>query len=426
MVWPRCEYQNGSWGNEPIDSFWVECTQDEAARLIFPRLSPEQQEQAMALYDEKVEPSPNTFVLIAQDLSSIQPMEPHYPYGNLWNAYSPFRAIVPLKIHNLDELRNLDVVALMVGPQSSGDPPFTKRMRFHQSWYRANRLGVLYGTGPSASSVRPYGHMLPAEAADEGWNFLSPAIFTAAQQRMARKTGVVEPFRLLHNMLASQAMCFNLFGPFVAEPESMTALVRAVVPDEVDRVTRVEVEYAPEPTGEYLADKTAFDAFIEYMRPDRRLAFVGIETKLTEPFSPTRHGGDRYREFTQQPGSPWLPEAWPAVADKAHNQLWRDHLLVQAMLRHPDSHYASGRLVLVRHPQDTTCAKVVAGYRALLKPGDDTINDLHLDRLVAAWKSAVPESQEPGRAWLGAVEERYLRLEDSEADWQRWKSRASV
>lgn len=335
MVWPHCEYQNGSWGNKPIDSFWVECTPSETESQIVPRLSSRE-------------------------------------------------------LLRLDELRHR-----------------------HEDQY----------PGTSANSIQLYGHMLPAEGAEQGWNFITPAIFSAVKQRTARKVGVVERFRLLHNMLASQAMCFNLFGQLVEEPEGATALVRAIVPGEVDRVTRIAIEHAPEPAREYLGDRTAFDAFVEYIRPGGRLAFVGIETKLTEPFSPKRYDGERYRELTQQVGSPWLPDAWPAVADKAHNQLWRDHLLVQAMLRHPGAPYAAGRLMLVRHPQDAVCATVVAGYRALLQPGDDTFTDLPLDLLVAAWKSTVPSDHTQWLAWLSDIEERYLRLEDSEADWRHWETR---
>lgn len=35
-----------------------------------------------------------------------------------------------------------------IGPQYSGDNPFTARMRFHQSWYRAERRRLACGTGP--------------------------------------------------------------------------------------------------------------------------------------------------------------------------------------------------------------------------------------------------------------------------------------
>ena len=54
------------------------------------------------------------------------------------------------------------------GPQHAGDQPFTARIRFHQSWYRATVLGVGYGTGPQPHHRCRFGNMLDAEAGAEG------------------------------------------------------------------------------------------------------------------------------------------------------------------------------------------------------------------------------------------------------------------
>jgi hypothetical protein len=82
-------------------------------------------------------------------------------------------------------------------------------------------------------------------------------------------------------------MCFNLFGPLVPEAnrELATRLMNALLPGEVTQVREARIEYRPKPVAEYLGDRTAFDAFIDYERHDGRRAFLGIETKLTEPFS---------------------------------------------------------------------------------------------------------------------------------------------
>ena len=51
-----------------------------------------------------------------------------------------------------------------LGPQYSGDDAFARRMRLHQSWYRAYVLGTPCGTGPMESSSSHYGNMLtPAD-----------------------------------------------------------------------------------------------------------------------------------------------------------------------------------------------------------------------------------------------------------------------
>lgn len=97
MIWPCCGFQNGAWVENPVDSFWVECTPHEIENISARWLSPQQQ-ALKEFRSRRPEPDCNTFLLVAQDLSSIQPMEEHYPYGNLWNAYSPFRPIHPRKL----------------------------------------------------------------------------------------------------------------------------------------------------------------------------------------------------------------------------------------------------------------------------------------------------------------------------------------
>jgi len=295
-----------------------------------------------------------------------------------------------------------------LGPQCPGDNAFTARMRFHQSWYRAKVLRLPYGTGPKKNSTTSFGNMLRPEDGDKGKNFLTPQIFEVARRRLKGGGGTVEPFGLLHNMLSSQPMCFNLFGPLVDDLDLATRLARALWGNAIGRVTRVAIEWAPEPMQEYLNDRTAFDAFIEYDCQGGGLGFAGVETKLTDPFSDRRYDGPLYRRWMGD-GSPWREDAYERVADGVHNQLWRDHLLVWSMLRQPRSDYREGRLVVVRHPTDEASGRTIAGYAELLRD-DSTLQELLLSELVDAWTPVVG----PG-SWLDDFELRYLRLERSGA-----------
>jgi hypothetical protein len=263
-----------------------------------------------------------------------------------------------------------------LGPQCSSDDPFTARMRSHQSWYRANILRVPCGVGPKPTSTTHYGNMLtPAEGA-AGRNFLTAEIADVARARVAEGAGAVEPFRLFHNMLSSQPMCFNLFGPLVRDTALAARLLPTLVSERDADVTRVVLEWAPEPATDYLGDRTAFDAFIEYRTPDHRLHALGIETKLTESFSAKVYDREEYRR-------------WMRV--------------------HAGSPYATSRLLVVHHPEDRRCDQVYAGYRALLCDGDDTLRSIALDQLVDAWSRIV---HPPARAvWLEPFRARYLDLE---------------
>lgn len=306
-----------------------------------------------------------------------------------------------------------------IGPQYRGDSRFAARMRFHQSWYRARVLGLPCGTGPKPTDRNAYGNMLARADGERGANFLAPAIFATAVRRLQQRTGAVERFRLLCNMLSSQPMCFNLFGPLVEDLGLATQCLRALLGDrEVREVTQVLIEWAPQPRGEYLDDATAFDAFVAYVRSDGRQGFVGIETKLSESFSQGVYRKPAYYRWVNRPDSPFLPQSVERLAEVRHNQLWRDHLLAIALCDHDKSPYAGGVFALVRHPADDECAAAVAGYRGLLKPDDRSFVDLPIDRLIDAWDSVAVD--EETRRWLAAFRLRYLDLAASEAEWQAY------
>lgn len=302
-----------------------------------------------------------------------------------------------------------------LGPQHSGDPRFTARLRLHQSWWRAEVLGVPCGYGPTQSSDARYGNMLDAASGEAGMNFLTPEIFAVAKARLAEGGGTVERYRLLHNLLSSQPMCFNLFGPLVNDPERATRLLVPLLGGEVVRVRRVAIEWAPSPAASFLGDRTAFDAMIEGERPDGSLVLIGVETKLTDSFSQKPYDGEAYRRWMRGPRSPWRADAWSEVAKPRHNQLWRNHLLAIAARDLPGSRYAQVRSAVVLHPGDEDGAQVVASYQHLLEPGDDTFVGFTLDHVVRAFARGANADE---ARWVDDLRRRYLALELSEDAWR--------
>jgi hypothetical protein len=248
--------------------------------------------------------------------------------------------------------------------------------------------------------------MLTEGDAEAGKNFLNQEIHAVAKSRAELGNGAVDEFRLMRNMLSSQPMCFNLFGPLVKDLDLATRLARTLWGHRIDRVTKVLIEWAPSPKNEYLDDCTAFDAFMEYERKDGALGFVGIETKLTESFSEKHYDKPTYRRWMTN-GSPWRQDAPKEFDQIVHNQLWRDHLLAWSLLQHSNSKYAEGSLAVVYHPEDGTCVGTLEGYRALLSDSS-TLTGIDLASLIANWKTAVGGTQ-----WLRDFELRYLALERS-------------
>jgi hypothetical protein len=110
--------------------------------------------------------------------------------------------------------------------------------------------------------------------------------------------------------------------------------------------------------------------------------------------------------------NPWRADAVERVAAIAHNQLWRDHLLAIALRDHGSRPYQHGALMLLRHPDDKVCSRVVRNYSDLLLEGDQTFLDVPLDRLVAVWQAE--QANEAAREWLPAFRQRYVSLAESE------------
>ena len=138
---------------------------------------------------------------------------------------------------------------------------------------------------------------------------------------------------------------------------------------------------------------------------------MGIETKLTEPFSQQHYDRPSYRRWMKGENSPWLPEATSKVDAVEHNQLWRDHLLAVALLNHPRSPYSHGALMLLRHGEDTKCARVVQRYSKLLRPGNERFMDMTLVDLVSVWCEV--ERDGPHGEWLESFRRRYVDLKES-------------
>ncbi|MCX6028189.1 MAG: hypothetical protein NT169_02660 [Chloroflexi bacterium] len=297
--------------------------------------------------------------------------------------------------------------------------PFTARMRFHQSWYRRTVLNLDPGPNPHARGEL-YGNMLCAQDGDEGKNFLSPEIFAHAKDRFPPSLGSISTGRLYNNLLGSQTMCFNLFGP-LKDNDFATRLVRRLpgIPQDVV-VTDLLFEYAPE-RAVHLRDATSFDAFVAYRRPNGLWGFIGIETKLTEPFSQDSYDfADRYARWTGGERWWWKSGAEVSFKDKSYNQLWRNQLLVYAMLNQPSPQFTEGYCAVVFPLGDAACKKAIATYRHLLLPsGARTLLEWPLEVIVERWNPALDSDAQ--RQWFNDFQTRYLRLEASEAAWRAFQ-----
>jgi len=304
-----------------------------------------------------------------------------------------------------------DVVA--VGPQYTRDDPFTRRMRLHQSRWRADVLRLPYGRGPHVTSQSKYGNMLIAEAGDRGLNFLTPEIGAYALRRQSEFPRGIKRHRLLCNMLSSQPMCFNLFGPFALDANVAVIMASALFRrSDLRSVSRVIIEHEPRPRTDHLDDATSFDAFLEVEDSKGDLGFMAIETKLTEPFSTARYPivvGSAYARWLAHECAPWRPVSPAAFEAIEINQLFRDHALAVAARHRAGSPYRFGALAVVRHPEDSACSASMAKYGELVRSDADVpLIDLPLDEATRRLRPAVAGTS--WATWLDSFHRRYVDL----------------
>jgi hypothetical protein len=202
----------------------------------------------------------------------------------------------------------------------------------HQSRFRAGELGL--------RECRDFGNRLVTADALAGGNFYTawPGLFDAVTKRY--KLGDT---RLYWDMLRSEHIPFNLFLPLREEPALLAAWVHKVTGERPKGGLRVEVEFAPKPKSAYLDDNTSFDAFVQYEREGGGLGGVGVEVKYTE--GEYGYGkqerermfaeDSRYHQVHARCGM-YTEGSIASLRTKRFKQVWRNHLLGEAMVQRGD------------------------------------------------------------------------------------------
>lgn len=118
LYWPNCKYINKQWTDCGMDSYWVECTYEEAEKWVFPYLSLEQLAESKRNWEPKDKDlkdigfeTDKLCFLISKDLRSIESFCWYYPYSGQWNAYCPFEEIKEVEINELKDVFRLTDIA---------------------------------------------------------------------------------------------------------------------------------------------------------------------------------------------------------------------------------------------------------------------------------------------------------------------------
>ena len=188
-------------------------------------------------------------------------------------------------------------------------------------------------------------------------------------------------------------------------PDAAAVVLGNVIGLPIEHVDLVEIERAPEQATSMLADRTAFDAYVEYRTFSGSRGFLGIETKYTEPFSDDLGLGEdkrnKYRRLAAALPVFKTPLSADLLSPKA-SQLFRNLLL---LLSHARSEQVQGHVIVVALHDDPDAAAGVRIVRQHLISPDDHLRSASVESIVEAART-----QPTLAAWAEAFSERYLDL----------------
>lgn len=309
------------------------------------------------------------------------------------------------------------------GPSCTTDSPFAAKARFHQSWYRENVLKEHeYGFGPEATAKTKYGNIL-VNGQHTGSNFLTPLIFKYAQHRRAflKKEETIQEYRLFNNMLSSQPMCFNLFFPLKAlfETDHITAcnIFKACFPDlKIARILQVEIEYLPYPVGDYLNDKTAFDAMLLYVSETGKRNILAIETKYVEKLG-TNPSSDLSSQVDLVNQCILFNDCGKEKAIIGFSQLGRNFLLAEKFRM--ENRFDEAFAVVISPRENDSSPKEIKEFGQYLQPEfASRLFYLSLEQIVTCIGSLSPKHLQ---SWINELNKRYQGFSESESIYKEYR-----
>ena len=222
---------------------------------------------------------------------------------------------------------------------------------------RAGAKRTATRSAASRSSPRPgvdarlVGSRIPLPYAREtGATFLTAAALDAARKR----TALIEPEQsidhqgLWADLLASEALAFNVFGDLAADLRRADRAIHAWMPDAPGRASEIRFLHSPGRLDpEWLNSLRAFDAAFVLDPGDGTHGIVGVDVKYHERLKPEQPKPEnlwRYREVHERSGA-FRPIAFDAVSGRSDLwHLWLEHLLLLSMLQHAERRVVVGSL----------------------------------------------------------------------------------
>jgi hypothetical protein len=280
---------------------------------------------------------------------------------------------VPVKLISDKELEEHNCLESV--DQISCDPEttaFKRQARLHQALWR-EKLGFPVGVNPRRPAEELGSSLKLDFARKQEKNFLNEDIQKAVHYRLEcpEDYQMIDENRLFSNLLSSMPMCFNLFGSLHGDLVLADRAVHRWWPDVPGKVSFFRFEWSPNRNkeGEFLENRSAFDAAFELQMENGQCGVIGIETKYHENCkrekAPVENRLRRYEEVANK-SKAFKSGAIAAIVGSELQQIWLDHLLALSMLQHRTQRWHWAKFVLVHPARNPSYARAAERYLELL------------------------------------------------------------
>lgn len=202
-------------------------------------------------------------------------------------------------------------------------------------------------------------------AIDKQENFLTDNIRKVVDYTLKNreKGAKITKTRLYSNLLSSQPLSFNLFAELSLDLNLATQFFCEQFPNRMKAVTKIIFEHSDGRGDlEYTGDHSAFDVFVEFTTSNEKKGFIAIEVKYSESLNdtPSSHK-PKYEELTNS-SKLFKEGSMELLKQKPLQQIWRDHLLSIAHLKHHNKTYDDGFFVYLYPIKNKECNNGVEKY----------------------------------------------------------------
>jgi hypothetical protein len=264
-----------------------------------------------------------------------------------------------------------------LGEQSSSDNQLQKRMRLHQSWWRAFVLAEEQGQHPMNPDNQIGSSILDGEDSFSNFldDFAKQAVKETLQERKSSAKGMISESRLFNNLLSSQPLCFNFFGRLKYNRSFASSVLKQFFPA-ISEVTAIHFEFAPNTAQN--GDNSAHDVAIEFVSIDGKNGLIGLECKYTEPFSPTLYRKKEYENIYTESNA--FTAGYEELTGSDFNQLFRNQLIVESALINKSYDIGYSGLFCI-HGDENALSKGKA-FQKMLKKGEERFKIITFANLI--------------------------------------------